>query len=682
MAIDEQIIGSLNQYAGNANVQVGGNQPFVMNIPQEAHNKLLEATDNYVKEKKQEKAQWEENVASKIQSISKMDGVLAKDIPKLAEEKKKVIQYIKENAYLLSPANQMKNPEKYSELESMVTDYISKVDKSKADNVIYKEYVTATKKPEYSNPLMEKRLQKFLDTENIMDREPISISADPKSILSKNISDLYTKSATNQTISETMLQDGAMVRYQDVYDVDPDKFVQLIQGTYPETFDYEKNTYNEVLSDEDKAKLAEEGINDADDYAKSQIKRLLPANNQYLGTSKTYTNPKYTQEQQTKRAEMSNETKLTIAEQRNKTQKEIADARLAYLKEKQSIQGNGNFDKINQVFSAVDKLAELGQEEKASNGETIYKISPNDVDSNIQSALYAGGQSAHGDAYGIVYRSTLPNGAIVYRPAKVQYIDKRSGKEAKKEQYKNNPAAYTTSVVPDMNDGNAFTEEQLINRLATREQGTRIQYDKWLQMNGKQTTQTSGSQPSATSGALTNENILGSINKIKGSKYEMGAKGEGGKYDCSGFVCKVLNENGINFNGSSEELITKAPTIVPSVSQAQVGDVIGIDSGLTRHEQADGRDTPIDHTGIVIEKNGKLYFAELTKSGYFETPLKEKTDKIIDSGKELWIGRYDGEPLKTPRELNWKGKKKPVSSQSTAKPKQNRPSLDDLTKVK
>jgi cell wall-associated NlpC family hydrolase len=218
-----------------------------------------------------------------------------------------------------------------------------------------------------------------------------------------------------------------------------------------------------------------------------------------------------------------------------------------------------------------------------------------------------------------------------------------------------------------MNDGNAFTEEQLVNRLATREQGTRIQYDKWLQMNGKQTTQASGSQPSATGGSLTNENILGSINKIKGGKYEMGAKGEGGKYDCSGFVCKVLNDNGVSISGTSEELITKAPTIITSASQAQVGDVVGIDTGERKHDK--GRESGIDHVGIVIEKNGTLYFAEQTSKGFIETPLDKKVDNLIAKNHSFWIGRYDGQQLSSPRKITTKTQNQPVSSQSTAKPK-------------
>lgn len=131
-----------------------------------------------------------------------------------------------------------------------------------------------------------------------------------------------------------------------------------------------------------------------------------------------------------------------------------------------------------------------------------------------------------------------------------------------------------------------------------------------------------------------------SVNKRRNVTYQMGAKGAGGKTDCSGFVCSVLNEQGFNVEGTSESLYTNAPIKLGDLAQYQAGDIIASDNGAYEHDK--GRKIGIDHVGIVTEEDGKLYLAESTSStgGFNKTELPAAIGRMNARGVKVYGARY------------------------------------------
>ncbi len=120
--------------------------------------------------------------------------------------------------------------------------------------------------------------------------------------------------------------------------------------------------------------------------------------------------------------------------------------------------------------------------------------------------------------------------------------------------------------------------------------------------------------------------------------------------DCSGFVCEVAKAAGYKVSGNSENILLSANnvfntnTLQEKVSLLQEGDVIAIDSGEKSFDK--GRKYGVDHIGIIVQNNGKLFLAESTLGkGSILTPIEEGLKRFETlskkSGKEnsIFIGR-------------------------------------------
>jgi cell wall-associated NlpC family hydrolase len=686
MALDQQTIQGLNQYAGNESVQVGGNIPLVPTVSENALNKLLEVTDNYAKEKRAEKDEWEKSVAERISTISKTDGVLSKDIAEISKDKKELINYIRENSYLLAPSNQVKQPEKYAELEGKVQDYLSKVEKSKADNVIWKEYQKVSAKPEYANPVMKKRADNFT-SKPIMEREAFTLSATPKPLKESDLESIFMSTATGiNPVSNVFGANNSLVSSYNEYTIDRGDFVKKTKSLYPEQAQFFKEYYEETIPEEEKTKLAKQGIDNADNYADFQLGNLVPETGIVRGTVKTMTNPERTFEQKKELQQVAEAGKDKRAQWTNATRVDIAEKNNAYKYWKdENGGGKSPYPALSSVITQINELEAKGTPNQFFKGYT--EIGANEVSPNIISAVYPGGKGGYKGAFGTLFRSEK-NGVVTYTLGVEKWYEKRKGEadytrpETNERNYTAVPDDYVSRIEPSTNANDTYTEAQLLEKVATVEGSSRNQYYEAVSKNpdlfsfygaGGQQTQSTGAVP------FTNQQLLNSVEKMKDVKYKMGAKGENNEYDCSGLVCKVLNDNGVKVSGTSEQLITKAPTIVSSFDDIQVGDVIGIDTGERKHDK--GRKLGIDHIGIVVEKDGKLYFAESTstKGGFNMTPLQQKRDDWKNRGIETWVGRYDSAPL--PSERNLTGGTKPQSSTATKSTGKKKSANDLLAEV-
>lgn len=535
MALDQQTIQGLNQYAGNAAVQVGGNIPLVPTVSENALNKLLEVTDNYAKEKRAEKDEWEKSVAERIATISKTDGVLPKDIAEISKDKKDLINYIRENSYLLAPSNQVKQPEKYAELEGKVQDYLSKVEKSKADNVIWKEYSKISSKPEYANRVMKKRADEFL-SKPILEREAFSVSATPKPLKESDLESIFMSTATSVNPVSTLFgANNSLVSVQNEYTIDRNDFVNKSKSLYPEHAQFFREEY-ESLPEEEKTMLAERGVDNADDYADTQLGNLVPETGIVRGVVKTMVNPDYTETKKDTRLKTTEEGKDRRAQWTNATRVQVAEKNNAFRYWKEQNGGSkSEYPALASIITQVNGLESKGTPSQFF--KDYAEIGTNEVPANIVSAIYTGGEGKHKGAFGSLFRSTK-NGITTYTLGVEKWYEKKNGKADYTKPDNMNihsriPDEYVSRIEPSTDPSDTYTEAQLLEKAASLNDASRKEYNEALTKNpdlfsfygagGQQTQSNQTTQPKAGKLRGINEMFWNPM----GRKYDQGSMIQG-----------------------------------------------------------------------------------------------------------------------------------------------------------
>ncbi|MCB0646801.1 MAG: C40 family peptidase [Saprospiraceae bacterium] len=98
----------------------------------------------------------------------------------------------------------------------------------------------------------------------------------------------------------------------------------------------------------------------------------------------------------------------------------------------------------------------------------------------------------------------------------------------------------------------------------------------------------------ASTGFRFRENIFDTANQFMGLKYKSGGRSPSTGFDCSGFACYVMAQNGIKIGGSSQSLSKLG--IKKSKDELEVGDLVFF-----------GYKGKIHHVGIVAKnQNGEI----------------------------------------------------------------------------
>lgn len=646
MALDQQTIQGLNQYAGNEAVQVGGNIPLVPSVSENALNKLLEVTDNYAKEKRAEKNEWEKSVAERISTISKTDGVLSKDIAEISKDKKELINYIRENSYLLAPSNQVKQPEKYAELEGKVQDYLSKVEKSKADNVIWKEYSKISSKPEYANRVMKKRADEFM-SKPILEREAFSVSATPKPLKESDLESIFMSTATGiNPVSNVFGANNSLVSSYNEYTIDRGDFVKKAKSLYPEQAQFFKEDY-EALPEEEKTMLAEQGIDNADNYADFQLGNLVPETGIVRGTVKTMANPERTFEQKKELQQVAEAGKDKRAQWTNTTRVQVAEKNNAfkYWKEENG-GGNTKYPALASVITQVNQL-------EAKGNPSLFKgyteIGANEVPANIISAVYPGGQGNYKGAFGTLFRSEK-NGVTTYTLGVEKWYEKTKGqpdytKPDNMNIHNRVPDEYASRIEPSTDANDTYTEAQLLEKASSLNDASRKEYNEAISKNpdlfsfygagGQQTQSNQAASPQ--------------VGKLKGIN-EMFWNPMGRKYDQGSMVQGTIkgHDNHIHFGFEAPDVavavIKKAQELGLSVRENPYVDKVDpVHTKGSFHygnfaEKYNGRTLGkgLDVSGDKTKMRQLFEWAETTYGGGVpsSTPAESKSTATKSTGKK------------------------------------------------
>lgn len=126
------------------------------------------------------------------------------------------------------------------------------------------------------------------------------------------------------------------------------------------------------------------------------------------------------------------------------------------------------------------------------------------------------------------------------------------------------------------------------------------------------------SQAAPVQQVTTGQDIINSAKKYIGAGYLFGASTtRTDVFDCSSFIKKAYEENGIYLPRVSQEQ-ANAGTVVP-FSQARVGDIVSYDTNF---------DGTIDHTGLFIDPNTILHASSSKGVDYSNTTYYWK-DRMV-----------------------------------------------------
>ena len=127
--------------------------------------------------------------------------------------------------------------------------------------------------------------------------------------------------------------------------------------------------------------------------------------------------------------------------------------------------------------------------------------------------------------------------------------------------------------------------------------------------------------------------------QLEGMKYQMGAKGQNFKIDCSGLVCKIVGAPTM----TSEDVTTKGKNFRPYQGEQDLreGTVVGFDFGPKKHDV--GRKIGIDHTGVILmnPQTKKLEYRESVSGvGVRTLTIPQFLKKYPNRAKQMFVSDY------------------------------------------
>jgi cell wall-associated NlpC family hydrolase len=601
MAYEEQIFANLgtvqNPDASQSTQFVGDGQPFV--IDEQTNRLFNQITQQQIAKREKEVADWEKGMSEALTTASKVpENLYGKDIDLFREEQKKLISEIYKNPEIFAG----QNPKKEQEFTQKLADLTTLAKKSEnRGKTIQKYRELMARNPDYDNKLMRDGIQK-LEESDINESQNFIFTpiANPTKDFIEKTLPAWQKTTDGELINDIQVSpnDANVDIYRTKKKFNFNSFLPIFKSQMGGYLAMEYNATPELKNSE--------LYPTADDYIEAQAKNIFEEE-KYIG------NPVYKRNE-----EKALDAKIADREDRQEQQITIEGIK---FENRQAVKDHASksYPTIEELYNQYDIISTPDPSKKITITPENKKI--------IKTQL---GVEIDGDFYDVT--------ETVREQPKYADIVEGSQKLFMKVDKKGNKTFYESSDgTKGVNWKEPLTKERLIQLQAGEKNEKDLDaYNKFISEANK---------PESTSGTKLNSiNLLASAEKYKDVDYSIGAKGKNNKMDCSGLVCAILNDNGVKASGTSEDIVVNAPMkpTITKVSDFKVGDVIGIDSGKTSFDK--GRKNGIDHIGIVIEKDGKLFFTESRGSkGFDMTPLDEKINKYQKANYELFVGRYDVE---------------------------------------
>lgn len=396
--------------------------------------RIQEISDAAAKQKKEDKAQFEKNLASKLQSINKFDGILPRDKEELLKLNQQVSAEIIKNSDLLAAGAMSKkgNAERQQKLDMLINDYVVKVEKSKQDKKFEEQLnITLRQNRDYNN---EETLSLLDEWRNkpIDERTPfMPIDSGDKELLAQEKE--FYKNAKDIIPKTEPVEGDPMSYYSATYGVfDKDKYRNIFKASKGQ---YYANKYRRSpeLQEEWKDKGGFEGY--INSIADANMKGSDASNAILIQRVQKSRNESMVEEGRNTRSanqiqgawERSNNIRDRIDQANaNKPQKLTPEQ-----KNRQYID-----DYVSMLNDVVPDFA-WDVDANLSKMPFLSKFIPSDIVSLASlpvnsyggdvSKIFKGSKKDYGKAYGVVFKYKKRNGDIMYAPAEVIYAYDKNG---------------------------------------------------------------------------------------------------------------------------------------------------------------------------------------------------------------------------------------------------------------
>lgn len=548
---------NVDGYQGDPNLAFGagyaGGAPLQIDFTNTT-NYLQALTENAIKKKQADFAFFEKNVGSALANIKKTDGILPEDAPYINTKKKELFKYIVDNIDAFAPNAVLKNPEKVTEVDSRIAEYLSDVDASKQWKKAFVDegYKQMLRKPDQNNEVNIARYNEMIKTP-LKERQPFVPISDGMDDFSKAMTVFYKDGSKQETIIKENPLDPGTTLTEQIFHFDEDAYKSLHKAHRGEYLTAYWNMHPEIHDQFN-------GDVDAFIYSKAPKFQDQKVSNRAIVPK---TNVSYVEGQKTDRNDASIAGRKEVAKMNNETRRYAADLRASTEAQKLAVKGTYGSE-VQTAFESIDNMVaeetfDIGSVDKGITGVAEIKvISPQSIPNQLSTKLYVGGVQANEGVYGNLYELKFENGNTMYAPGIQKYFI--GDNEVTADRYKiSTSAEKRIQSVP--NAKKLYTKDQLAKEMMNTKAGLKqfTDYENAKKEKGdryfKQNT------PAETKPTFKHTNITGYVKEFEKEGYGIGSIDTGGHNAGSLHSKKLAVDLPASKNGGVEGLKKLLPAL-------------------------------------------------------------------------------------------------------------------------
>lgn len=572
---DQNIGINVDGYQGDQNLAFGagygGGVPLQVDMPNTT-NYLQQLTENAIKKKQADFAFFEKNVGSALANIKKTDGILPEDAPYINKKKKELFKYIVDNIDAFAPNAVLKSPEKVTEVDSRISEYLSDVDASKQWKKAFVDegYKQMLRKPDQNNEVNIARYQEMIKTP-LKERQPFVPISDGADDFQKAMVAFYKSNPSSKEI-KVYSPDGdpGTSITDEIFKFDKNQYLSLHRAHRGEYLSAYWNMHPEIQ--------AQFG-GDVNAYIDSQapvFQESMVANR----NSQQRPNVSYVEGQKGDRNDASIAGRKEIAKMNDVTRRYVADQKAAT--EARKLAAKGTFgSEVQTAFESIDNM-EVAETYDISAVDTrgvtgvseIKVINPQTIPNQLSSKFKAnGGTSAD------LYQIKLNDGEIKYALGMPKYYI--GDKEVTADRYKiSTSAEKRIESVP--NAEKLYTKDQLAKEMMNTKAGLKQFTDYENSKKEKGQRYFKQSTPADTKPTFKYKNITGYVEEFTKEGYGIGSIDTGGHNAGSLHPKKLAVDLPASKNGGVEGIKKLIPILKAKYPELDIIDETAKPSGQSK----------------------------------------------------------------------------------------------------
>ncbi len=569
---------NVDGYQGDPNLAFGagygGGVPLQVDMPNTT-NYLQQLTENAIKKKQADFAFFEKNVGSALANIKKTDGILPEDAPYINKQKKELFKYIIDNIDAFAPTAVLKSPEKVTEVDNRISEYLSDVDASKQWKKAFVDegYKQMLRKPDQNNEVNIARYQEMIKTP-LKERQPFVPISDGADDFQKAMVAFYKSNPSSKEIKVYSPEgDPGTSITDEIFKFDKNQYLSLHKAHRGEYLSAYWNMHPEIQ--------AQYG-GDVNAYIDSQapaFQESMVANR----NSQQRPNVSYVEGQKGDRNNANIAGRKEIAEMNDQTRRYVADQKAEVAAQKLAVKGTYG-TAVKTAFESIDnmeitnKLGSVDDLLGAGTGKfTLSEYNPQSIPNKLSTKIYTGGASnpENNGVMGNLYKieqDTNNDGTpdrVMYAAAMPKYYI--GDKEVTADRYKiSTSSEKRIESVP--NPKKIYTKNQLAKEMMNTEKELQQFTDYENAQKGKSDQYFKQSTPSDKKQVFKYPKITGYVDEFKAMKINTGnvMSGAGGSLHPKGYAVDIPAST----NGGVEGLRKLLPELKAKYPELDIVDEI------------------------------------------------------------------------------------------------------------